>query len=88
MLHSLIESVYQKKTLSHDVVWRLEHAQYGDFKLLGGGVSEFRFFLGAGYRIYDTERDAEITILLCGGDKSSQVKDVARAKALCSELEA
>lgn len=66
---------------------RLEQGHYGDFKALGDGVSELRLLFGAGYRIYYTEQNAKIVILLCGGDKSTQAKDIARAKILCSELE-
>ncbi|GHU29230.1 hypothetical protein FACS1894152_7520 [Bacilli bacterium] len=57
---------------------RVEDGNYGDFKLLGGGVFELRFWQG--YHIYFTEVDKVIVLLFCGGDKSDQRKDIERAK--------
>jgi putative addiction module killer protein len=57
---------------------RVSHGNYGDYKSLGGGILELRFHQG--YRIYFTEVGNTIVILLCGGDKSSQEKDIAKAK--------
>ena len=53
---------------------------YGDYKSVGDGVFELRFFFGPGYRIYFAEEDDTIVILLCGGDKSTQAKDIEKAK--------
>ncbi len=64
---------------------RLDRARFGNFgdsKAIGGGVREMRFFVGPGYRIYYTIRGRKIVLLLCGGDKSSQARDVHRAKAM------
>jgi putative addiction module killer protein len=58
----------------------------GDSKTLGDGVSEFRIDVGAGYRVYYTRRHRVVVILLCGGDKSTQNKDIARAKLLARQL--
>ncbi|UAA38687.1 type II toxin-antitoxin system RelE/ParE family toxin [Paraneptunicella aestuarii] len=66
---------------------RLESGHMGDIKGLGDGVSEPRFFFATGFRIYFTERNGDIVILLCGGDKSSQNRDIARAKKMCANLE-
>lgn len=55
---------------------------------VGQGVSEMRVFTGPGYRVYFTVRDSELIILLCGGDKPSQLRDIARAQRILSELEA
>ena len=65
---------------------RLELGHYGDAKAIDGEVSELRFHFGPGYRIYFTERNNEIIILLVGGDKSTQSADIALAKKLASEV--
>ena len=59
----------------------------GDAKSVGGGVSEMRIDAGAGYRVYFTRRQRVIVILLCGGDKSTQAKDIANAKRIVREIE-
>lgn len=59
---------------------RLEQGNYGDCKPVGEGVYELRFFFGSGYRVYFGESGDDIVILLCGGDKSSQDRDIEKAK--------
>ncbi|VEN72720.1 Addiction module killer protein [Candidatus Desulfarcum epimagneticum] len=61
---------------------RVETGNTGDHKSLGDGVWELRFYFGPGYRIYYGEIGAAIVLLLSGGDKSSQKRDVKRAKIL------
>ena len=64
---------------------RVESGNYGDCRLLKEGVFELRFFFGPGYRVYFGEVEDTIVVLLCGGDKSSQLQDVAKAKAYWKE---
>jgi putative addiction module killer protein len=58
----------------------------GDVKPVGGGVSEMRVPYGPGYRVYFKQTDKTIVLLLCGGDKSTQQKDIKRAKEMAAEL--
>jgi len=66
---------------------RVAAGRLGDVKPVGDGVSEMRIFTGKGYRLYFTLRDACLVLLLCGGHKGTQSKDIARAKALAKEIE-
>ena len=59
----------------------------GDTKSVGGGVRELRIHVGPGYRVYFAKRESMILLLLCGGKKSSQTRDIARAKALLQEID-
>lgn len=59
---------------------RLEQGNYGDCKSLGQELYELRLFFSSGYRIYFGETDNEIVVVLCGGDKSSQEKDIEKAR--------
>lgn len=58
----------------------------GDSKSLGRGIHELRIFAGPGYRVYFALRRGALIILLCGGDKSSQQRDIARARRLLGEM--
>ena len=64
---------------------RLEDGNFGDSKSVGEGVFELRFQFGAGYRIYFAEVENTIVLLLCAGDKSSQIRDIERAKEYWSQ---
>lgn len=57
----------------------------GDVKPVGNGVSEARIFVGKGYRLYFIMDGAELIVLLCGGDKSSQQRDIELAKKLAKQ---
>lgn len=60
---------------------------HGVTKSVGGPVREIKLTFGPGYRVYFMERGEEIIVLLIGGDKSSQSKDIAHAQAIAAELE-
>ncbi|MBC3833207.1 type II toxin-antitoxin system RelE/ParE family toxin [Undibacterium amnicola] len=66
---------------------RLSFGHMGDVKPIGEGISELRIHYGSGYRIYFKRRGNAIIILLCGGDKSTQTKDIRAAKRLARELD-
>lgn len=64
----------------------LRLGNFGDTKALGGGIQELRIHIGLGYRIYYLRKNKFVLLLLCGGDKSSQVRDIRRAQRLVQEL--
>ena len=66
---------------------RLAAGNPGDVEPVGEGVSELRINYGPGYRVYFVKRGQAVVILLCGGDKSSQDRDVQLALQLAKELE-
>jgi putative addiction module killer protein len=83
-LRSLADGRAAKK-----IAQRIVRVQAG---LLGGakyfdGIGELRIVHGPGYRVYFVRRGSTVVILLCGGDKSTQSKDIARAKKMAKELE-
>ncbi|WP_373946819.1 type II toxin-antitoxin system RelE/ParE family toxin [Paracoccus marcusii] len=64
---------------------RLAGGNPGDVQPVGNGVSELRIHYGPGYRVYFLQWGPVLIVLLCGGDKSSQEKDITQAKALAAE---
>ncbi|MBQ0798296.1 MAG: type II toxin-antitoxin system RelE/ParE family toxin [Porticoccaceae bacterium] len=66
----------------------LRQGNSGDSKSLGTGLHELRIHFGPGYRIYYTRKSGLVILLLCGGEKSSQSKDIAHARKILAELKA
>ncbi len=60
---------------------------FGDHKSVGSNISELRIPTGSGYRVYYTQKDDEIIVLLIGGDKSSQSDDIKKANEILKELD-
>ena len=65
---------------------RISAGNLGDVKPVGEGVSELRVDVGPGYRVYFVQRGGHWVVLLAGGDKSSQSRDIARAQQLAKEI--
>ena len=71
------------------ILARLESVQLGnlgDVKSVGAGVRELRIHFGPGYRIYFAQKGKIVLLLLCGGDKSTQARDIAKAQRLLKGL--
>ena len=65
---------------------RLAHGHPGKYRSLAGDIRELKIDTGPGYRVYYTERQAEVIILLAGGDKTSQQADIRKARSLAAGL--
>jgi putative addiction module killer protein len=66
---------------------RLAHGLPGDAEPVGEGVSELRIHYGPGYRVYFQQRGTVLIVLLCGGNKKTQARDIVMAKKLAKEVE-
>lgn len=73
------------KTRIAERLRRVEAGNLGDCRPVGEGVNELRIQTGPGYRVYFGWHGDVMVILLCGGDKSTQVNDISKAKALWAE---
>ena len=68
-------------------IQRIENdGHFGDFESVGDGILELKINYAKGYRIYFNEKDGKIIILLIGGDKSTQQKDIEKAKAILKKI--
>jgi putative addiction module killer protein len=65
---------------------RMEQGNFGDTRSVGAGVREMRVDYDPGYRVYYVEQGSTIVILLCGGDKRTQARDIRRAHAIARDL--
>jgi putative addiction module killer protein len=66
-------------------VERIRLGNFGDHRAVGEGVSELRIHFGPGFRVYFLRDGDALIILLCGGEKRSQERDIARAKAYAAD---
>ncbi|MDE1495138.1 type II toxin-antitoxin system RelE/ParE family toxin [Xenorhabdus bovienii] len=82
-LKSLKDRIAKAKILIR--IERMEEGNFGDVEPVGAGVLELRIHYGQGYRVYFANKNNEIILLLCGGDKSSQQADIKKAKQLAKE---
>jgi putative addiction module killer protein len=80
-----LRDVNAKRRIAQRIV-RLQSGLMGDVKPVGDGVSELRVDYGPGYRLYFVTRGAEVVVLVCGGDKHTQERDIRSAKLMAAEL--
>jgi putative addiction module killer protein len=66
---------------------RVERGHLGDVKVVGEGVMQMREYFGPGWRMYYVQRGTTVILMLGGGDKDSQVRDIAAAKRIAADLE-
>lgn len=84
-LDSLRDDVVAKRIKQR--IARVQIGLFGDAKSIGDGLHELRVDHGPGYRVYLMRRGDILVILLCGGDKASQARDISQAKAMAEQLE-
>jgi putative addiction module killer protein len=64
---------------------RMEQGNFGDVRSLAGGLMEMRVDYGPGYRVYFIRRGDAVVILLCGGDKRTQARDIEKARKMAED---
>lgn len=83
-LHSLKDRTFRARVRNR--ISRLELGHFGDCEPVGEGVFELRFFFGSGFRVYFAEYEEKKILLLGGGDKKTQIKDILKAKSCWKNL--
>ena len=83
-LNTLRDKTARTVILKH--IDRMKNGNLGDTKNLGEQIFEKRIFYGAGYRLYFINKNGQLIIILCGRDKSSQPKDIKKAKQIVKEI--
>lgn len=86
MVFAICDSPNMNSRRIHARIDRAEDGNFGDCGPVGEGVSEMRIHYGPGYRVYFAQRGMELVILLAGGGKSTQSKDIKTALELAREL--
>lgn len=76
-----------RRSIVNRVARIVSTGSFGDHAGVGGDVSELRIHVGPGYRVYYTVRSQDLVLLLCGGDKGSQRRDIERAIEMAARLE-
>ncbi|UIN02539.1 type II toxin-antitoxin system RelE/ParE family toxin [Yersinia ruckeri] len=82
-LKSLKDRMAKAKILMR--IERMEEGHFGDVEAIGNGLSELRIHQGKGYRLYFGNKNNQVILLLCGGDKSTQQEDIKKAKLLATK---
>lgn len=82
-LRGLRDAVAYAKIIQR--VRRVERGNFGDVRPVGGGIHEMRVNHGPGYRVYFIQEGQTLVILLCGGDKGTQARDIKRARELAGK---
>ncbi|HHR6469832.1 TPA: type II toxin-antitoxin system RelE/ParE family toxin [Providencia alcalifaciens] len=82
-LNSLKDKIAKAKILIR--IERMAEGNFGDVKSIGNGLSELRIHQGKGYRVYFGNKNNQIVLLLCGGDKTTQQADINKAKELAEK---
>ncbi|HCC53704.1 MAG TPA: addiction module antitoxin RelB, partial [Desulfobulbaceae bacterium] len=76
---------HQARMRIHARLDRVALGNFGDAEPIGEGLSELRIHHGPGYRLYCMQRGMRVVVMLCGGDKSSQARDIEQAKRIAQE---
>jgi len=75
----------QARMRIHAKLDRVVLGNLGDIRPIGHGLYELRIHYGPGYRLYCMQRETNILVMLCGGDKSSQTRDIEQARTIAKE---